>query len=285
MMELSIPGYVIKETIYTGGQSIVYRGVRIKDEQVVVIKTPAHRYSTRKAISKYKEEVEIAKLVNSQYVIKLYSFEDFPNICIITMENVEGVVLAKKIRPQGLPLRQFLNYAIQISKGLEAIHQCHITHRDINPKNIIVDLNDQIKILDFGLASIIRVDQTRVSSPTTIKGTLAYISPEQTTRINRAVDKVSDLYSLGVTLYEMICGFLPFMSDDPLELIHYHIAMTPIAPSNYLTCDEQPIPIMISEIIMKLLKKNADDRYVSAFFVFSFFLFFFLFFLFFFLIN
>lgn len=151
--------------------------------------------------------------------------------------------------------------AIEITSRQAQIHTHHIVHKDIKPQNILVNLKtNQVKIADFGIAVFIPYQQQIVSSSSRIEGSLPYLSPEQTGRMNRGIDHRSDLYSLGVTFYEMLTGQLPFQAKDPLEWVHCHIAKSPLYP-NKLNSD---IPQMLCDIIMKLLSKVAEQRYQSA---------------------
>ncbi|MBC1220656.1 AAA family ATPase, partial [Nostoc sp. UCD120] len=138
----------------------------------------------------------------------------------------------------------------------------YIIHKDIKPQNIIVNLATcQVKIIDFSISSLLFQEKPKLSNPGLLEGTLAYMSPEQTGRMNRSVDYRTDFYSLGVTFYEMLTGQLPFSATDPMELVHCHIAKQPIAVEQL----NPQIPQVISAIIMKLLSKTAEGRYQSAF--------------------
>jgi predicted ATPase/signal transduction histidine kinase/serine/threonine protein kinase len=161
-----------------------------------------------------------------------------------------------------LDISSFLSLAIQIADTLGQIHAINVIHKDINPSNIVWNqYSNQLKIIDFGIATRLPRENPSLKNPEHLEGTLAYISPEQTGRMNRSLDYRTDLYSLGITFYELLTGQLPFNSKVPLELVHSHIARIPLTP-NQLNPD---IPAIISNIIMKLMAKNAEDRYQSAF--------------------
>jgi PAS domain S-box-containing protein len=152
----------------------------------------------------------------------------------------------------------FLRLAISIAVVLGKLHQRGFVHKDIKPSHILVDCADgQARLTGFGLAS--RLPRER-QAPETIAGTLAYMAPEQTGRMNRSIDSRSDLYSFGVTLYEMLTGSLPFKASDPIEWVHCHIAKQPLPPSERI----ETIPEALSDIVMKLLAKTAEDRYQTA---------------------
>jgi predicted ATPase/signal transduction histidine kinase len=151
--------------------------------------------------------------------------------------------------------------AIDIADTLGRIHERHVIHKDLNPANIILNLDTRtLEIIDFGVSSTLSRESPAVRAPSELEGTLAYMSPEQTGRMNRALDYRTDFYSLGVTLYELASGRLPFAPADPLELIHSHIARQP-APLHQV---EPGVERAFSDMVMKLLAKNAEDRYQSA---------------------
>ncbi|MEE8289421.1 MAG: AAA family ATPase, partial [Nitrosomonadaceae bacterium] len=156
----------------------------------------------------------------------------------------------------------FLNIAIKLSTTVGEVHQSGIIHKDINPKNIIVNLDtDQLNLIDFSISSHLPSETQKISHPNALEGTLAYMSPEQTGRMNRAIDYRTDFYSLGVTFYEMLTRKLPFQVDDAMELVHCHIAKQPLTPIKV----DPEIPKALSNIVMKLLEKTADKRYQSAY--------------------
>ncbi len=179
----------------------------------------------------------------------------------LIMEFIDGETLLDIIAGTTLNLRARIEIAIGITRILGKIHRHNILHLDINSKNILIgNMQQSVHIIDFGTAfHIDRTGQLKVH-PDQVLGTLPYISPEQTGRINRAVDERSDLYSLGIVLYELMTGQLPFDSSDPMDLVHHHIARIPVSPSEVST----GIPEVLSAIILKLLSKNAGDRYQSA---------------------
>jgi serine/threonine protein kinase len=141
------------------------------------------------------------------------------------------------------------------------VHQCGLIHKDIKPANILVNCVDgQVRLTGFGIASRLPRERQAPGPPETIGGTLAYMAPEQTGRMNRSIDARSDLYALGITLYQMLTGALPFTAADAMELVHCHIAKKPVPPCERL----ENIPTPVSQIVMKLLAKTAEDRYQTA---------------------
>ncbi len=159
----------------------------------------------------------------------------------------------------------FLNIAIQITSGLDGLYRNGVIHKDVKPANILIDPEtNQIKIIDFSIASLLPREAQVPANPNILEGTLAYISPEQTGRMNRGVDYRTDFYSLGVTFYELLTGQLPFQSKDAIELVHSHLAKQPIPPDKVRGQGTGSIPEILSNIVMKLMAKNAEDRYQSA---------------------
>jgi len=160
-----------------------------------------------------------------------------------------------------MDIRQFLQIAIGLAKALGALHKKELIHKDVKPTNVLVNpATGEVRLMGFGIASRLPRERQAPEPPEFIAGTLAYMAPEQTGRMNRSIDSRSDLYALGVTLYEMLTGTLPFFSTDPMELVHCHIARQPIPPSVRL----KGIPEAVSAIVMKLLAKTAEERYQTA---------------------
>src|SRR3984885_10552912 len=163
-------------------------------------------------------------------------------------------------RGQPLDLTRALRTAVGLAKTLGHVHRNGLIHKDIKPPNVFVDDTGNAWLTGFGIASQLPNERQSPEAPEFIAGTLAYMAPEQTGRMNRSVDSRSDLYSLGVTLYEMSTGSLPFTASDPMEWVHCHIARQPAAPSERL----RTVPAQVSAITMKLLSKTAEERYQTA---------------------
>jgi diguanylate cyclase (GGDEF)-like protein/PAS domain S-box-containing protein len=263
---LTLPNYQIIAQIYESANSLVYRAVRNEDNQPVILKVLKENYPTPEELTRYRQEYQITKGLNLEGIIKTDGLEKYQNTLIIVLEDFGADALKSTIRSfeKGKlgKFCHFLKLAIQIANSVAQIHAANVIHKDINPTNIVWN-NDtnQLKIIDFGIASRLPRETPTLKNPNQLEGTLAYISPEQTGRMNRAIDYRTDLYSLGVTFYEMLTGKVPFKSDNPLELVHCHIAKTPV-PVCEINSDVPPI---ISDIVMKLMSKNVENRYQSAF--------------------
>ena len=185
---------------------------------------------------------------------------------VAVAELVEAeLVEAELVETEGqreIDVSDFISLAILIAEALGKIHTANIIHKDINPANIVWNqTTNQVKMIDFGIASRLPRENPSLKNPEQLEGTLAYISPEQTGRMNRALDYRTDLYSLGVTFYELLTGKLPFDADSAMELVHCHIAKTPKSVSEV----NPDVPPIISDIVTKLMAKNVEDRYQSAF--------------------
>ncbi|MDM8568015.1 AAA family ATPase [Thiotrichales bacterium HSG1] len=259
---LILPNYKIDSQIYESANSLIYRGYRNNDNQPVILKMLKQDYPSPTELNRYQQEFEITSNLASNGIIKTYDIEKYQNTLVIILEDFDGSSLKQLMLERAFNLKDFFSFAIQITEGLGYIHAANIIHKDINPSNIIINpKTKQVKIIDFGIASRLPRENPTLTNPEQLEGTLAYLSPEQTGRINRSIDYHTDLYSLGITFYEMLTGKLPFTATDAMELVHCHIAKTPIP-----VCEVNPeIPPIVSDIIMKLLAKNAEDRYQSAF--------------------
>ena len=256
-----LPGYKITEVVQLGVKSIIYRAVRESDGALVIIKTLNSDYPTIEEFTRLKHEYQISSNLNIEGIIKPHSLEKYKNSFALILEDCGGESLRHHLAGTNIKYNKFLPLAIQLSQTLGEVHKNHIIHKDIKPSNIIVYPDFiHVKITDFSMATRLSKEVYQNSNTAVLEGTLAYISPEQTGRMNREVDYRTDLYSLGVTFYEMLTGKLPFNSTDPLELIHSHIAVTPVPPHQL----NKEVPLVVSSIVMKLLAKNAEDRYQSA---------------------
>jgi serine/threonine protein kinase len=258
---LTIPGYEITEVIHDGASTIVYRAVSQTQQEKVILKVLKAEFPKLEQISRLKHEYFVTENLDLEGIVKVLRLETFHNRLVLVSEDFGGQSLKAFLLDKELDLVSFLQFSVQITKALILLHTNNIIHKDIKPSNIIINPQNKIcKITDFSIASRLDKETPVPINANQLEGTLAYMAPEQTGRMNRIVDYRSDFYSLGVTFYEMLTGQLPFTSHDPLELVHCHIAQSP-ALINKIRSD---VPLVIAAIINKLMAKNAEDRYQSA---------------------
>ncbi|MFM9264209.1 ATP-binding sensor histidine kinase [Tychonema sp. BBK16] len=262
MIELT--GYQILDRIYSGTRTLVYRGIRICDETPVVIKVLQSEYPSFSELVQFRNQYTIAKNLNLPGIIQTHSLEAYRNGYALIVEDFGGISLNEWTeKGQTLPsLVEFLLIAIDLCNTLDRLCRDRIIHKDIKPANILINPETkQVKLIDFSIASLLPRETQTLINPNVLEGTLNYISPEQTGRMNRGIDYRTDFYSLGVTFYELLTGRLPFPCNDPMELIHCHIAKQPPSVREI----NPGIPVVLSSIVSKLMAKNAENRYQSAF--------------------
>ncbi|MBF0298127.1 MAG: AAA family ATPase, partial [Oligoflexia bacterium] len=267
----SLSNYKINQVIYSSKNSLVYRGIRIKDNLRVIIKTLNDDAPLIDKIMSFEREYTIGKKLNGiEGVVKIIELVNYGANLAIIMEDVNGISLKDFFKEKNINdncRELFIDIAIQLSKFLSEIHLQDIIHKAINPSNILISKkNDSselsVKFIDFSYASELSREHPSITTANYSENLLPYISPEQTGRMNRDIDYRSDYYSLGVTFYELLSGILPFNAKDRIGLIHSHLAETAQIPE--LQQDSQ-IPLMIWQIIFKLMAKNAEDRYQSMY--------------------
>lgn len=233
-------------------------------DRSMIVKILVKNYPTPSELTRYKQEYETLRSLNllkAEGVIQAYGLRQYQNSLAMFLEDIGGKSLKIILSERQFTLEEFLTIAIKIAKSLDAIHNANVIHKDINPSNIIYNSETkQLKIIDFGIATNLSEENQEVSNPNQLEGTLAYIAPEQTGRMNRRIDYRSDFYSLGATFYELLTRQLPFGNTDPMELVHCHIALQPKTPQELIPS----IPLTLSNIILKLLAKAPEERYQSA---------------------
>jgi len=264
-----LSGYQIVEELYRGPRTLVYRGMRIGDQQPVVIKILRNEYPNFNEIIQFRNQYTIAKNLDFSHIVKPLALEVYHNSYALVMEDFGGISLSIYLKignnesqiNQYLPLVDFLEIAIKLTETLHYLYQNRVIHKDIKPANILINPESkEIKLIDFSISSLLPKETQEIQNLNILEGTLAYISPEQTGRMNRGIDYRSDFYSLGVTFYELLTGKAPFQSEDAMELVHCHLAKQAI-PIHQINPE---IPLILSEIVGKLMQKNAEDRYQSA---------------------
>lgn len=262
--------FEIIEKIHEGRNTVVQRAIQLSDGRLVILKMLKESYASPETRARFKREFEITVSLNSgnktdgdiQGVIGSLAYETLMNNApTIVLEDFGGDSL-DHFKGKVWSLADFFNLALQVVDTLGQVHARQVMHKDINPSNIVFNADTgEAKIIDFGLSTVLPRENVAHSNINVLEGTLAYISPEQTGRINRAVDYRTDFYSLGVTFYELLTGRLPFEEKDPLALLHSHLAKKPTSLHEV----NRHIPAVLSKIVMKLLAKNAEDRYQSAY--------------------
>ncbi len=217
---MTISGYSITERLYSGIRTLVYRWNRESDQKSVVIKMMRNEYPTFGEIVQFRNQYTITKNLDIPGIIKPLSLEPYRNGYALVMEDFGGISLKEwGVGNQKFSLSDFLNIAIAIATTLEALHRHRVIHKDIKPANILIHPETkQIKLIDFSIASLLPRETPQLQNSNVLEGTLSYISPEQTGRMNRGIDYRTDFYSLGVTLYELLTGELPFLSTYPIRV-------------------------------------------------------------------
>ncbi|MBD2463489.1 AAA family ATPase [Oscillatoria sp. FACHB-1407] len=279
---IALPGIAVQNKIYESSASLVYRAIREEDGEAIVVKLLKQDYPSSQELTRYKQEYQITRSLKLEGVIKTYSQQAYQHTLVIVLEDFGGESIARWMQQRPdfspMPLPEFLRLAIALTDTLGRIHAAGIIHKDINPGNIVLNPDTGVvKIIDFGIATQFSRTTASFKSHYSLEGTLAYLSPEQTGRMNRLLDYRTDFYSLGVTFYQLLTGHLPFETTDILELVHCHIAKQPIPPheiggvgcrvwgvEDASSSTANAIPEAVSDIVMKMMAKDADDRYQSA---------------------
>ncbi|MBP0024228.1 MAG: AAA family ATPase [Roseofilum sp. SID2] len=260
-----LQGYEVIELLHSSSRTLVYRGLRLADHNTVIIKLLNCEYPTFSELVNFRNQYTIAKNLDLPGIVKPLALEHYGKGLALVMEDFGGIALSEYMAEHPLSLEEFFQVAIALCQILDGLYCHRVIHKDIKPSNILIHPHSkQIKLTDFSISSLLPRETQVLQNPNILEGTLAYISPEQTGRMNRGIDYRSDFYSLGVTFYELLTGQVPFLCDDPMELVHAHIAKAPpslIIRSNGRMLCNPPCPI--SQIVMKLMAKNAENRYQS----------------------
>lgn len=249
--------YEIIEQIGTGGMADVYKAKCHKLNRYVAIKVMKSEFSQDKTfVSKFWAEAQSAAGLVNPNVVNVYDVGVENGIYYIVMELVEGITLKKYIEKRGkLPYKEAVSIAIQVANGMDAAHQHNIVHRDIKPQNIIISKEGKVKVTDFGIA---KVASSATINTSASMGSVHYISPEQAR--GGYSDERSDIYSLGITIFEMLTGTVPFDGDSAVAVAVQHIQDSIPAPSQLV----EGIPVSVDKIVLKCTQKKTDRRYQSA---------------------
>src|SRR5271163_1642219 len=251
------------QVAWADGDRVFWRGWHPSaegEQRAVLIELAAAERPSRANLDRLAHQYELKDELDSAWAARPLELVREHGWTMLVLEDPGGEPLAPLL---GAPmeLERFLRLAIGIAGALGKAHQRGLVHKDLKPAHILVNCADgQTRLTGFGIASRLPRERQTLEPPETIAGTLAYMAPEQTGRMNRSIDSRSDLYSLGVTFYQMLTGVLPFVASEPMEWVHCHIARKPIPPNEFA----REIPGPISAIVMKLLAKTAEERYQTA---------------------
>jgi predicted ATPase/signal transduction histidine kinase len=250
------------ENLWTDGELNLYRGSGTGELRPILVVAPVLRQPASEAIRRLKHEYSLLKGLDLCCALKPLALIRHEGRTMLVLEDPgPEVVGLGRFLVQPMEIGGFLRIAINLAVGLGELHRRGLIHKDIKPAHILVDTTtNKAWFTGFGSASQLPREHQILEPPEVIAGTLAYMAPEQTGRMNRSIDSRSDLYSLGITLYQMLTGSLPFVASEPIEWIHCHIARTPAAPRERIT----GIPEPVSAIVLKLLAKTAEERYQTA---------------------
>lgn len=259
---MEIPGYRIDSLLFQSNRARVYRASKEGTGERVILKLSTEDPPSPRAVAALRRAFSVASQIDSPGVVRHLELLRRGSTWALVMADTGATALDQRLPRGGLDdLERFFHIAIQAGRALADVHAARIIHKDIKPANIVVNEGTGIvQLIDFGIASQLEREEASPEAPRRLEGTLEYMSPEQTGRMNRGVDLRSDLYSFGATLYELLTGQPPFVADNPVEIIHGHIAHKP-RPPHLL---RGAIPEQLSALVLRLLAKSAEERYASA---------------------
>ena len=257
---IRLPGYQGETLIYSGSKTLIYRGHRLNDDRSVLLKILKSEYPTFAELVRFRHQYTIAKRLDLPGVVQPIALKNYHNQYALVLPDEGYVDLAAYFQPP-ISLAEFFPLALQLTQILQGLHQHRVIHKDIKPQNILIHPETKhIQLTDFSLASQLPKETPALNNPHVIEGTLAYLSPEQTGRMNRGIDYRADFYAVGVTFYELLTGQLPFQTTDPMALVHCHIAQ----PPPLLSAVNPAVHKGLCALVLKLMSKTAEDRYQSA---------------------
>jgi PAS domain S-box-containing protein len=256
-MELSLDAL---QMLHDDGEFVLARARREGDQSPLLVVTPASEHPAPASLRQLEHAYALRDSLDPTWAARPVALSTHQGRLKLLLEDPGGEVL-EQFLAHPLELSQLLRIAVGLAVALGRMHARSLIHKDVKPSNILVNpVTGEVWLMGFGIASRLPRERQPPEPPEFIAGTLPYMAPEQTGRMNRSIDSRSDLYSLGVTLYEMLTGSLPFTASDPMEWVHCHIARQPVPPGERMT----NIPGPVSAIIMKLLAKTAEERYQTA---------------------
>jgi PAS domain S-box-containing protein len=251
------------QILWDDGERVFRRGWRVDDEgkrRAVLLVAPTADHPFRSNLDRLTHEYELKDELDAAWAVLPLDLVRDAGRAMLMLDDADGAPLEQLL---GVPIKvgRFLGLAIAVTSAVGKLHQRGLIHKDIKPANILLNAaTGEVRLTGFGIASRFARERQSPHPPETIAGTLAYMAPEQTGRMNRSIDSRSDLYALGVTFYQMLTGALPFVAAEPMEWVHCHLAMQPVPLAERL----KEIPGAVSAIVMKLLAKRAEDRYQTA---------------------
>jgi len=259
-----VPGYQLTEVVHESSRRLVCRG-RSADGSEVILKTLAARYPGRHGIAELRREFALLCKLDIDGVVDAYELVSHGSGNLAIVMEPFGLSLAEHLRDRGgepLPLDVFFTVAVAVAGVLGEVHEADVVHKDVVPRNILFDPETRgVKLIDFSIASALSRERLGTPLLSNLEGSLPFISPEQTGRMNRDVDYRSDLYSLGVSFFQLLTGQLPFHADTAIGWVHQHISREPPSPSAL----NPAVPRQVADIVLKLMSKDAEDRYQSTY--------------------
>ncbi|HWT80138.1 MAG TPA: serine/threonine-protein kinase PknK, partial [Candidatus Methylomirabilis sp.] len=259
--ETANPRYEILKNVCERPTILVCRARRLQSGERVILKILRSEAAGKENQDRFRREFGILSKVDIPGVVRAYGLEESSCGLMMVLEDIGGESLQRLASGTALPVAQFLDLAIGLAATLAELHHLQIVHNAVCPAHIVLNSETgQFRLIGFGMAHELPHLTVTAQSPADMKGNLAYVSPEQTGRMNRSVDYRTDFYSLGATFYQLLTGRLPFVAEDDLGLIHCHIAIQPLPPSRCAA----GIPEPLSTIVMKLLAKTTEERYQTA---------------------
>ncbi|HEY1410765.1 MAG TPA: serine/threonine-protein kinase, partial [Rhodopila sp.] len=251
------------QVLWEDGERVVYRGWRLDPDgnrSAVLAVLPTAKHPTSATLERLAHEYALKDELDAAWALRPLALCQEPGRTMLLLEDPGGDLL-ETLLGQKMPLDLVLRIARGLADSVARLHRRGLIHKDIKPANILVDRGSgAVRLTGFGIASRLPRERQSPTPPEIVAGTLAYMAPEQTGRMNRSIDARSDLYALGVTFYRMLTGALPFTASDPMEWVHCHIARKPVPPAERLA----GIPEPVSALVMKLLAKTAEERYQTA---------------------
>jgi serine/threonine protein kinase len=254
-----IGAYEIVGALGQGGMATVYKAYHERLDRFVAIKLMHASFLQDEDFrARFQREARIVARLEHQNIVPIYDYAEHENMPYLVMKHIEGMTLKRRAIKTGLTLHETYGFLNKIADGLDYAHKQGILHRDMKPSNILVDKNDMPYITDFGLARIAEAGSSTISHDMML-GTPFYISPEQA-QGSKDLDSRTDIYALGVILYELITGRVPFQADTPYAIVHGHIYTTPEAPSKI----NPELTEAVDKVLAVALAKNREERYPTA---------------------